>query len=1262
MKTTNFSSAHIALDDDMLGDEATLNHSRFQLLYQLSQMQGEPERAITDFALAAAVKMTRSVIGFIHFINDGETVQSEPDLSNDAVSRCTVGHPQTAGLAADTGLWREAVRQRRPIIINDYSPPNPQIKGLPPGHVHIKRQMHLPLIDDGKVVLIAGVGNKETLYDDADFQQLTLVMDSMWRLVKLKRMTFALEESEARYQAIFNQSVDAIALLDAQTGAIIAFNDNMHTMLGYTREELSQLTIADVEADDSPIHLAAHIQIIREIEYDIFETHLKTRSGELRQLVVNAQLIQVSGRFLIQAILSDITEQKQSEMLLHVQKNLGVKLSASTGLSETLDTVLSIVNSWYPEIDYGVIYLLAEQTGRPYLACVSGPVPNPHIADDPDALLADDAWQQAVRLPVQHEGRQIAELVWGSKHGRIIPPAVQNTLHILAAQVGGAIASALAKEAVRRSEQKYINLVDTIDGIVWQADPKSSQFLFVSRPAERLLGYPIRQWLNEPNFRIEHVYEEDRAKVASFFVEAPAEMLEHDLEYRMVASDGRIVWFQDKVNVIVRKDQPHLLQGVMVDITERKEAEETLRQLSQAVEQSPAAIVITDPNGVIEYVNPKYSHITGNTPAEAVGHTWAILESETTGSAKHTALWQIISQGQEWRGEFYDRSKNGTYSWIMVSISPIFNANGEITHYLGVKEDISDRKELEVQLRRSNNELSLLNGAGQALSSSLDVNQVIATLLDETRGLIGISAGAVWLLDDGSGELVCQKVTGPGMNSLLELRCAIIPDSSLGWVALHGMTQHLPDTHQADVTVFADDEHDIGFESRSSLAVPLQIKNKVIGVVQILDREVDRFTEHEVRLIESLATFAANAVENARLHKDLHDQLTRLYATQSRLIQSEKLAATGEMIAGVAHELNNPLASTLLYAQLLQERITDETLANDLSQIVTQARRARGIVNGLLDFAQQRAPEWVPTDINQLLQKTLDFQAYTLQTHDINVFSQFSPSVPMTMADPHQLRQVVINLIHNALQALDKKRSGNRHLTLTTTCGPSQYDAGTADPAPVIRIVVQDNGPGITTEVISRVFDPFFTTKSPGEGTGLGLSVCHGIIAEHEGHIWVESQADQGATFYIELPIIETESLPKGSDEGELFSPAKPSQSANILIIDDEQSLLSVLTVILMNKGYHVDGVSDGATALDYLAERDYDLILSDLRMPGMSGIEFYRQAVQLHPQIKDKIVFSTGDIVSQGTQEFLDEMGVPFLSKPFELSELLRVVQEHSL
>jgi len=381
---------------------------------------------------------------------------------------------------------------------------------------------------------------------------------------------------------------------------------------------------------------------------------------------------------------------------------------------------------------------------------------------------------------------------------------------------------------------------------------------------------------------------------------------------------------------------------------------------------------------------------------------------------------------------------------------------------------------------------------------------------------------------------------------------------------------------------------------------------------------------------------------------------------QARLVQSEKLAAIGELVAGVAHELNNPLTSIIGYAQLMQVGQMSEQARQDMAKIVAQSRRAAGIVRSLLDFARQRPSERRLVQVNDVLSSTLELLTYELRTHNIEWAIRFSPDLPLILADPYQLQRVFVNLVHNARQAMGETR-GSGHLTLTTESGPSIFVNGQREAAPVIRVIVRDDGPGIPSELLSRIFDPFFTTKPPGEGTGLGLSVCHGIVSEHGGHIWAES-GPEGATFFVELPAATPEGSPPIEAGNPPSEPAadkeKPSPaSAHILMIDDEVDLLTALTLALRHEGYRVDPVSDGKTALARLTETRYDLILCDVRIPGLDGPEIYRQAKANHPDMGKRIIFITGDTVSAATRRFLEESGAPYLDKPFELADLIEKV-----
>ncbi len=245
------------------------------------------------------------------------------------------------------------------------------------------------------------------------------------------------------------------------------------------------------------------------------------------------------------------------------------------------------------------------------------------------------------------------------------------------------------------------------------------------------------------------------------------------------------------------------------------------------------------------------------------------------------------------------------------------------------------------------------------------------------------------------------------------------------------------------------------------------------------------------------------------------------------------------------------------------------------------------------------------------------------------------------------------------------------HLTISTELAPSIFADRGSRTEPVIRAVIQDDGPGIPPDVMSSIFDPFFTTKPEGKGTGLGLSVCHGIVSEHGGHIWAENEPSQpalgsprGATFFVELPVVEPElglqSVgPYVPDSGRLSSgETSANNKAPILVVDDEIDVLDFLMRALQSEGYRVDAVIDGEAALACLAETDYDLIVCDLRMPGLSGLEVFRQAQATDPNLAQRFMFITGDTVSPGTRSFLSETGAPYLVKPFGMADFVEKVR----
>jgi signal transduction histidine kinase len=570
-------------------------------------------------------------------------------------------------------------------------------------------------------------------------------------------------------------------------------------------------------------------------------------------------------------------------------------------------------------------------------------------------------------------------------------------------------------------------------------------------------------------------------------------------------------------------------------------------------------------------------------------------------------------------------------------------------------------------------EAEALRRAALALTTLMPLDQVFERILAELQYVVPYDSASVQLLKGDQLEII----GGRGFPNLPELLgvCIAAQGDNPNKLVLESREPVIVGDAGAHYAGFSREPH-AAADIHSWLGVPLIVGDRLIGMLALDKHEADFYTETHARAAKAYAAQAAVAVENARLYKDLQDQMRTVELAQARLVQSEKLAAIGELVAGVAHELNNPLTLIIGFAELLRRSSVSDETRQDLEKIVAQSRRAAGIVRSLLDFARQRPSERILVQANDMMNSTLDLLTYELRTHNIERTVRLATDLPLTLADPYQLQQVFVNLVNNARQAMSEAR-GSGHLTITSELGPSTFVNGGKDGVPVIRFTVQDDGPGIPPDLLPRIFDPFFTTKSPGEGTGLGLSVCHGIIGDLGGHIWAEN-GPQGTTFFVELPVVQPAApstarslriggeaeapggnLPGGSSDSKTTAlRPSPAEPARILLIDDESGAVEVLVRILEAQGYQADAVTDGETALLRLAKTKYDLVLCDIRMPGLSGPEIYRRLEACDPEMARRVIFITGDTMSSGTRRFFEESGTSYLSKPFDLDELSAKMQ----
>jgi signal transduction histidine kinase len=379
--------------------------------------------------------------------------------------------------------------------------------------------------------------------------------------------------------------------------------------------------------------------------------------------------------------------------------------------------------------------------------------------------------------------------------------------------------------------------------------------------------------------------------------------------------------------------------------------------------------------------------------------------------------------------------------------------------------------------------------------------------------------------------------------------------------------------------------------------------------------------------------------------KRLEDQARDLY---HQLLQAEKMAVLGQTISGVAHELNNPLGSILTWAERLSKKPASESIRQGLDTILHEAERAARIVRHLLTFARKRHTTRTMVDVNQVVRDTLAMRQHEQRLANVTLFDGLAAGLPQVFADPHQLQQVILNLVINAEQAM--VNAHGRGTLVVRSWQEIERD--------VVLVEFADDGPGVPDELLAKIFDPFFTTKEVGKGTGLGLTVAYAIVQEHGGRITAHSKSGSGATFRIELPTASVRAA-------QALAAKTPVEIENVgggaavLVIEDEPALATAVAEGLSDAGFLVTRAADGEEGLARLRERTFDVIVCDLRMPRLDGPAFYRAIAASSPSLARRVIFVTGDVAGTDAERFLEDSGCRWLPKPFRLADLLRAARE---
>ena len=673
---------------------------------------------------------------------------------------------------------------------------------------------------------------------------------------------------------------------------------------------------------------------------------------------------------------------------------------------------------------------------------------------------------------------------------------------------------------------------------------------------------------------------------------------------------------------------------VLKDITERKKAEEKYRTLVASVQEG---VFIATPQGRFLDFNDALMDITGYENRDELSNL-DIRQQLHTSTVDRDRLMKLLQEhGSVKDFEFDIRRKDGEIRTVSESSTAVRDASGNVIAYQGFLLDVSERRRAEHQIRRRNRELVVLNSISETLSYSLDLNDSMQRALRQIQELFELDAGSLYLFD--RDDVTLRRVGAVGHRSEFAKAfppVVIPPELMHQFRSTHATFLSLQGLPLPGVIREILKKEEVV----SAYVVTLWSKEKIIGALVVASRSIREFSAADTSLLIAVGSQVASAVDRSRLYEETRQAYENLRRTQEQLLHSEKLAAVGQLISGVAHELNNPLTAILGYSQLLTSSGEVGAQALDYSdKLYRQAQRTHRIVQNLLSFARQHKPERIPVQLNAIIEDTLALRDYDLRMSQIRVHLELARDLPEVPADPHQLQQVFLNLINNAVDAiLETGTEGDIWVR-------SGFDGNQA------FLEFQDTGPGVKDA--SRVFDPFYTTKPVGKGTGLGLSICYGIISEHGGTILVRNEPQGGATFRIELPL--RSKVPLAS-----ATPAESTRSARssrILIVDHNESVLETVARLLAEHDHSVTTATSLEHARGVVSSQEFDLVLADWQMILPTVLrgpksENGNDGYGLGP----RILWMTSVSGEGDPQRVLPTNGA-VLQKPFQPGELLAAV-----
>jgi PAS domain S-box-containing protein len=839
--------------------------------------------------------------------------------------------------------------------------------------------------------------------------------------------------------------------------------------------------------------------------------------------------------------------------------------------------------------------------------------------------LKAERFHHVVLVPVLGKKSPIGTLALGSRHRLSYTPEEIEFLANSAHQLGLAIENLRLVEQILRSQRQWTNTFDSIHDLVLVHDSefriiKANHAILqrlerapadvVGNLCEAVLPRKHGQWTGCPYCRgnDDGFFEGTDPCFGGFSMISTSSYMEQGNK---------------------QKGTIHVVR----DTTDRRIAEEKYRLLFEQVQEG---VFVATPEGRLLDCNDAFVRMLGHTSREELMALKVDTELYASAEQREVFRREVELHNYVRNFEVTLRRKDGTLLTAMESSFATRNTEGKIDRYQGFLLDISEKKLAEDEIRRRNRELNALNAMAVIATQSFDLDEILNLTLRQVISLLGAETGSIYLSD--SDEKTFRRRAGWGQRSAERARFSEVkfPEGfgdlvtrSRAEVITSEYLPHLPPL----VAEFIRADGLLSW-----IWVLLWGKDSPIGIMGISSRGNREYTSNDENLLVAIGRQLSTTIEKVRLYEETCRAYEDLRRTQEQLLQSEKMSAIGQLIAGVAHELNNPLTAILGYAQLLESEGLGQRAADFVGKLFKQAQRTHRVVQNLLSFARQRKPEKQQVDVRKVLQETLALRDYDLRVNNIKLDKEFDPDLPAVIADPHQLEQIFLNIINNAVDAmLEVGKGGNLKVRLYAKDGD-------------VFAKFQDSGPGIKEP--NKIFDPFYTTKDVGKGTGLGLSICYGIVKEHGGDITASNCEAGGAIVEIRLPSAGRVAVP------EIATPLPPREvviEGRVLLAEDEEAVLEFERDVLTGAGAQVVTLMNAEEVRTRLLAESFDAIIINGRLPGGWTVpEINRWIADKCPGLEKHILFTFSGGADPEVNDFLQQHNLPFLVKPFEVGDLI--------